>query len=64
MDDAVKQKLLQIHGDGLCHCGQPKAEPHNEKSSICSYPHGMLPVEPIDKNHTTGFWSWKKPEEP
>ena len=51
--------LLDIHGDGDCHiCGKPKI---GEGSSICSYPHGMVPDKPVDPAHPDGFWTWKRP---
>ncbi len=52
-----QQQLLEVHGSGKCHiCGKPKVE---EGLSICSYPHGMLPIKPVDENHPNGFWSWE-----
>jgi hypothetical protein len=53
------EKLRRIHGRGRCHvCGKLKYEKVG-KSSICSYPHGMLPVKPVVKEHEDGFWEWK-----
>ena len=50
--------LLEVHGDGNCHiCGKPRRE---EGSSICSYPHAMLPIKPVDPAHPEGFWKWER----
>lgn len=55
----IEEKLLEVHGEGDCHiCGKPRA---GKGSDICSYPHGMLPPAPIDKNHPEGFWGWERP---
>lgn len=49
--------LIEIHGKGKCHiCKKPKAGPGE---MICSYPHGMIPEQPIGD---TGMWSWKRPD--
>jgi len=59
MNQNVEQRLLEVHGDGNCHiCGKLK---RLEGLSICSYPHGMLPDEPVSLEHPEGFWSWKLP---
>ncbi len=56
-------KLTEIHGDGNCHiCGRPKREVH-APNSVCSYPHGMVPVKPIKDGKPEGFWAWDYPEE-
>lgn len=50
--------LLEIHGDGFCHiCGAPRA---GKGLSICSYPHGMIPDEPVDPANPDGMWTWKE----
>jgi hypothetical protein len=54
---ADRLELIKVHGDGLCPCcGKPKIE---EGETICSYPHGMLPVKPVDHEHPDGFWKWE-----
>ena len=43
-----------------CHiCGEPKA---GTGKPLCSYPHGRLPVEPIEPGRPNGFWEWMKPK--
>ena len=54
----IDKKLLEAHGNGLCSCGVPKAQASGELS-VCSYPHGRLPVTPIDG---TSFYSWESPQ--
>lgn len=53
----AEKKLREIHGNGTCHiCVKPMAE---EGLSICSYPHGMMPVKAVDAKHPDGFWVWE-----
>jgi hypothetical protein len=60
MSESIQERLLKIHGDGICHiCGKPKA---GKGRSICSYPHGRLPVAPVNPAQPKGFWSWETPE--
>jgi hypothetical protein len=55
MPSTPSEALLQVHGDGVCHiCGKPKA---GEGLSICSYPHGRLPVQDLGG----GMAAWKRP---
>lgn len=54
----LADRLAEVHGTEDCYiCGHPRRLPH-PKLSICSYPHGMLPIEAIDPVHPEGFWSW------
>jgi hypothetical protein len=47
--------------DGNCHiCGKPNAGPGEP---ICSYPHGMVPIKPVDPRYPDGFWEWGDPME-
>ena len=62
MRDSILQQLIRVHGRGKCHiCGKPKAEGVDE-NSVCSYPHGMLPVKPVDEDHDDGFWEFGVPQ--
>ena len=52
--------LEDIHGKENCHiCGKPRA---GAGSEYCSYPHGMVPDEPVDG--ADGMWTWKLPQQP
>jgi hypothetical protein len=44
----------------LCHiCKRPKSGPGGP---FCSYPHGMIPVKPVDPKNPKGFWEWELPK--
>ncbi len=54
--DAIKARLLEIHGPGDCGiCCRQKIEPGER---YCIYPHAAMPHEPIKPGLWYGFWSW------
>lgn len=55
--ESLEQELLKVHGEGPCYiCGKPKV---GKGKLICSYPHGRLPVAPVEPDHPCGLWSWE-----
>lgn len=55
-----EEKLQRVHGDKLCGiCGLPKI---GAGAMHCSYPHGKIPLEPVDPAKPNGFWRWGVPE--
>ncbi len=50
--------LREIHGRGKCSiCGEFRVL---KGKSWCSYPHAMLPAQPMDPAHPDGFWAWER----